>query len=436
METNPTATAITGIGHDNEQVATALEGGTLGYESIKNYLTVGNIKSLINTKSKAIEYYKLVNNVKVLATDYGIELITPDTIIKTNVLHFANDEDKPQEYTNIEVIGYKLVDTNMQEYMLRHRGFYEPKSRDVLTFWLRESNDFTRHFKKDFLLSNTHINAKSVLSGQISNYGINKVATSGEILNIARGSAYKSLYPLVGEVAVDNWTRFALDSSWDDKFYRNYQTITSSTETEGIVEMKELKTFLASKAMNVPKSFEFHTFSYYDEVTWDLIQPATGIGVNSLVTNSTVNNQYLQNADKPQLIINIDVKARLLRQIIEEINSGTYTDEFKKLQSYSNVPKLGSTLSDAAIKVLKDSYVRKNVLSLYEVTEIYLYISYKKGIDLVNLVASEGDKNVNGYIIDKDCLVKKVSDFNYQITKLLDPKVTAGFAIAATVKRI
>ncbi len=436
METNPTVTVLAGLGHDNEQVATALEGGTLGYESIKNYLTVGNIKQLMNTKSKAIEYYKLVNNVKVAATDYGMELITPDTIIKTNVLHFANDEDKPQEYTNVSVVGYTLVDTNMQEYLLRHRGFYEPKSRDIITFWLRESNDFQRHFKKDFLLSNTHINAKSILSGNIQNYGINKVATSGEILNIARGSAYKSLYPLVGEVAVDNWSRFALDGSWDDNFYRNYQTITSSTEVEGIVEMKETKAFLASKAMNVPKSFEFHTFRYYDEVEWNFQQPATGIGVNSLVVNSTVSGQYLQNADKPKLTINIDVKARLLRQIIEEINSGTYTDEFKKLQSYTNVNKLGSTLSDAAVAILKDSYVRKNILSLYEVTEIYLYVSYKQGIDLVNLVASEGDKTADGYKIDKDCIVKKVSEFNYQITKILDPKVTAGFAISATVKRI
>ena len=435
MEPNPVAPIASGPGSDDEVVATALEGGTLGYESVKNYLTVGNIKTLINSKSPAIEYYKIENNVKVLATDYTMEVITPDTIIKTNVLHFSNDEDKPQEYTNVDVIGYNVVDTNMQEYLLRHRGYYEPKSRDVISFWLRESNDFTRHFEKDFLLSNTHINSKSILSGQIQNYGINKVATSGEILNIARGSAYKSLYPLIGEVAVDNWTRFALDSSWDNNFYRNYQTITSSTEVEGIVEMQEQKSFLASKAMNVPKSFEFHTFNS-TEVIWNLIEPATGIGVNTLVTNTTVNDQYVQNADKPKLIIDVDVKARLLRQIIEEINSGLYIDEFKKLQSYTDVSKLGSTLSDATVAALKDSYIRKNVLSLYEVTEIYLYVSYKKGIELVNLDVSEGNKNVNGYKIDKDCLVKKVSNFNYQITKILDPKVSAGFALAATVKRI
>jgi len=435
MEPNPIAPVYSGAGQGYETVATALEGGTLGYESIKNYLTVGNIKTLINSKSKAIEYYKIENNVKVLATDYTIEVVTPDTIIKTNVLHFTNDEDKPQEYTNVDVVGYNLVNTNMQEYLLRHRGYYEPKSRDIITFWLRESNDFTRHFERDFLLGNTHINSKSVLSGQIQNYGINKVATSGEILNIARGSAYKSLYPLVGEVAVDNWTRFALDSSWDNNFYRNYQTVKSSTEIEGIIEMKELKAFLSSKAMNLPKSFEFHTF-LSTEVEWDLIQPATGIGVNSLVTNTTVNDQYTQSADKPKLTINVDIKARLLRQIIEDINSGIYVDEFKKLQSYTNVAKLGSTITDATVATLKDSYVRKNVLSLYEVTDVFLYVSYKKGIDIFNYVASEGDKNANGYKIDKDCVVNKVTDFTYQITKILDPKVSAGFALAANVKRI
>jgi hypothetical protein len=435
MEGNPIAPAAAGNGQPRQTLSTALEGGTLGYESIKNYLTVGNIKSLINSKSPAIEYYKIINNTKIPATDFAFELVTPDTIIKTDVLHFANDEDKPQEYTNVDVVGYNLVNTNMQEYLLRHRGFYEPKSRDVLTFWLRESNDFTRHFEKDFLLGNTHINAKSILSGQVQNYGINKVATSGEILNIARGSAYKSLYPLVGEVAVDNWTRFSLDSSWDNNFYRNYQTIIASTEIEGIVEMQETKVFLASKAMNIPNGFEFHTFKSF-EASWDLIQPATGIGVNNLVTNTTVNDQYTQGADKPKLLIDIDVKGRLLRQILEDIDSGVYVDEFKKLQSYTNIPKLGSTLTDATINSLKDAYIRKNVLTLYEVTDIYLYVSYNNGIDLVNLFYSEADKNVNGYKIDKDCVVKKTGELSYQITKILDPKVSAGFSISANVKRI
>jgi hypothetical protein len=46
------------------------------------------------------------------------------------------------------------------------------------------------------------------------------------------------------------------------------------------------------------------------------------------------------------------------------------------------------------------------------------------------------DKNRAGYKIDKNCQLTTISDFEYEITKILDPKVDTGFALAATLKRI
>ena len=173
---------------------------------------------------------------------------------------------------------------------MRHRGYYEPKARDIITFGVREDNSVNFHFEKDFLLSNTRINSVSALSGIVKNYGINKVATSGEVLKIARGSSYESLYPLIGEVAVDSWTRFSLDSSWDNKFYRDYSSTTSYTEVEGILDMKEFKTFMASKAMNIPKSHEMHTFNDA-EATFSLTPPAVSIGLKTFIKKADTRNQ-------------------------------------------------------------------------------------------------------------------------------------------------
>jgi hypothetical protein len=416
-----------------ERSTFSVEGGTQGFLSIQNYLTFGNLSGLVNSDSQAIEYYAVVNNVKVPATDYKMRFISPDAVIKTDVLQFTDDTDKPQEYLDVEIIGFNIVDTNQQEYILRHRGFYEPKSRDIVSFWLREDNAFSRHYEKDFLLSNTHINGGSELSGFVRNYGINKVATAKEVLKIARGSSYKSLYPLVGEVAVDRSSRFALDSSWDAKYYRDYVSTTSFSEKAGIVEMKEQKSFLASKAMNVPKTQEFQTFND-TEVTFNLVQPAVEIGVSELVKNKNVRNQSKENADKPKLTIVIDVRKRLLRQLLEDINSGLYTNEFNSLSSYPVAPL--NTLTTADIDNLKTSYLEKNIINLYTVSSINLYVLNREGIDLVNLDLTEAQKASAGYKIDKNCVVRQLSEFIFEITKVLDPKVPSGFSISTDVKRI
>jgi hypothetical protein len=416
-----------------EVTTITLEGGTDGFSVIKNYLTFGNIQSLVNSNSAAIEYYKIVGGNKVVATDYKIRMIQPDSIIKKDVLHYAIDEDKPDEYLDVEIIGYNIVNTKEREYMVRHRGFYEPKSRDIITFWAREDDSVSLHYEKDFLLGNTHIDGNSFFSGLIRNYGINKVATTGEVLKISRGSSYKSLYPLVGEVAVDSWSRFALDSSWDNNFYRNYSTTTNYVEVEGIVEMKELKSFLASKAMNVPKSHDLQTFNT-SEVNFNLVAPAVEIGVDNLVRNESVRNQSKQDASKPKLTITIDIRKRLLRKLIEDITSGNYVDEFADLLNYNIAPL--NTLTTADVNLLRTTYLEKNIINLYEVSEVILYSLNKEGIDLVTLDLSEAAKRSAGYRIDKDCVVRKISDFVFEITKTLDPKVPSGFSVSTTVNRI
>ena len=413
-----------------EKETYAISGGTDGHNSMQNYLTIGNVQALVNTEDPAIEYYNVGSNN--IATNYRIRFVSPDSIIKEGLLQYAEDTDKPQEYLNASLIGYDLVNTNTQEYMLRHRGFYEPKSRDIISFWVREDNDFSKHYEKDFLLGNTHINTSFSLSGLLRNYGINKVATSGEVLKIARESAYKSLYPLINEVAISATNAFALNSSWDSEFYRNYSTTADWVSVEGIAEMKELKSFLASKTMNVPKSHEFQTFNS-TEVVYTLEDPIESIGTSYLATNT---GQYMPNADKPKLVIDINVKSRLLRQLINDIDSGNYVNEFDKLPLYSQNVSVLAGLTTAQITELKTNYFNKNIINLYDVSEINLWVLNKEGVQLLSLELSEAEKTSAGYKIDKDCVVTQVSDFDFTITKTLDTKIPSGFGISVLVKRI
>ena len=416
-----------------QKSVTAIEGGTRGFSSIRNYLTFGNLTFLVNTEDSAIKYYNVTSTGKEETVEYRLRFVSPDSIIKQNVLHYSIDEDKPQEYLNTELIGYNLVKTGLQEYLLRHRGYYEPKSRDIITFWLREDPQFTQHFEKDYLLSNTHINSKSDFSGLLRNYGINKVSTQGNILNISRGSSYKSLYPLIGEIAVDSWDRFVLDSSWDKDFYRNYSTTVNFFNVNGLEEMKEQKTFMASKVMNVPKLFEFQTFNT-DELTFELVSPAVEIGVNNLVKNQTVRNQSKQDADKPKLIVNVDLRKRLKRDLIEEMGNGINIDEFARLTSYNVAPM--NAYNTADIDKLRNDYLEKNIIDLYETTDIILYSKIEEGIELFNSNLTELEKVNAKYRVDKNCVITKLDTFIYRIEKTLDPKVSAGFSLGTIVKRI
>lgn len=414
-----------------------LEGGTLGFQSIKFYLTYGNLFQLFNANDPIVEYFDVTDTGLIQynagVNNYQLKFIAPDTIIKENVLHFALDEDKPDEFKTTDIVGYDIVNTRGREYLVRHRGSYEPKTRDVLSFWLREDDSMSTHFELDFLLKNTRIDNLSQSAGQIKNYGINKVATLGNIMQIARTSAFQSVYPLVGEIAVDASDYFVFGSTWDGKFYRNYTTTTQFTNQDGVREMKEYKTFLASKAMNVPKSFELHTFDS-DEVTFTVVQPSVSIGVDTLTNNSSATQQSKPDANRPKLNIRLNLRARLLRQLLNDLDA-IPNNEFMRLLTVTTNTNL-SALSLAEIEELKVSYFTKNILPLYEVTAVTLYAKNQKGLPILNLNITELDKNRAGYKIDKNCQLTTISDFEYEITKILDPKVDTGFALAATLKRI
>jgi len=433
---SPAPTTIPGSVPSNSEVNETyfVNGGTDGFQSIKNYITFGNIQSLINTDSTLIEYYNVTDSGKVLAYDYRLNIINPDTLVKTNVLNTATDEDKPIEYQSTSIIGYNIVDTNGQEFITRHRGYYEPKTRDILSFWVREDDSFSSHFELDFLLSNTHINAKSSLSGLVRNYGINKVSTGGEVMVISTGSSYKSLYPLVGEVSVTNKDFNAFTSSWDKDFYRNYQTTNDFTEVYGIAEMQETKAFLASKAMNVPKKFDLHEYIDGVEYTFELVQPAAAIGVDALSSNNSAVQQGMPYSNRPKVIITVNIEEKLRRELLAGIDNPNNVDEFTRLTTLG-ISELTS-LSTEELLNLKTQYINKNIINIYQVTDVTLYSLQQQGVELVNGDLTEVEKFRNGYRVDKDCVVTKLSDFKFQLTKTLNPAVPVGFTFSATVKRI
>ena len=408
-----------------------IKGGTSAYVHIKNLLTYASILSYVNGDSGFIEYYKIEGNTKTLVSDYKLRFVPQDQIIKTGVLSYVNDEDKPIEYVSSPLIGYNIVNTNQNEVVYRHRGSYEPRAIDILTFWVREDEAFTKHYGKDYLLFNTHLNNKSTLSGIIRNYGINKVADA-EILQIPGGGAYKSVYPLVGEISIDTKDLFILNSTWDKDYYRKYYKLQDWNNVDGIEEMKEYKSFMGSKVMNVPKTQILETFNN-TEAIFKITAPSQVVGVPSLSTTEYSLTDVNGNS-KPILTIELDLHARLLRKLYEDLNLPTSFDEFNWLTT------LGITefqkLTPIDIERLKKEYLTKNIVQLYEIAEIELYALSKEGLPILDIEITDAEKIGAGYRVDKDCKVVNTSQFGIKITKVLDTKKPFGYAVSATIKRI
>jgi hypothetical protein len=401
-----------------------INGGTKFYQNTKNLSSFANIKKWVNSDDPIIKYYEVDDGGRLSSTDYKLRFVAADSIKKTKVLNYKVDSDKPPVYSNVGVIGYDINNTNQNELVIRHRGFYEPKSIDVISFWVREDQEMTDHFDKDFLLANTRMSNDPKVSGNIKNYGINKVAEK-EILKISEGTAYKSVYEFIHEIAVDRMDVQSLSSNWDAGYYRNYSDLNTYQSVDGYVETKEFKAFLGSKVMNVPGTLDVQTFNE-SEASSTLDAPSKSVGLVPQESGSL-----------PVLTIDLKLKDRLLRYLLEEMTTesiafpNNFTDEFSWLNN-----SLQLNLTNVELEDFKKDYLEKNIIQLYKVDRIDLYSVTKDDVPLFVSNLSEAEKIAAGYRIDQDCLVNQNSNFDFTIKKTLDTKKSTGFSIGVIFKRV
>jgi hypothetical protein len=94
------------------------------------------------------------------------------------------------------------------------------------------------------------------------------------------------------------------------------------------------------------------------------------------------------------------------------------------------------TYTQAELEVLKSEYIEKNIIPLYEVTQILLYANNGEGIPLLELELTEADKLAAGYRTDSNFKNTSQSSFVYSLEKTLDTKAANAYSISAVLKRI
>jgi hypothetical protein len=367
----------------------------VGWNSVRCFHSSGGNKSLLGLRerlsffeiSKTIEGNSEIQNseyiiVKENATiqnvaNFSLKMIKASSLTRIEDYVPSVDEDRPSQLfmegfgksSSRRIIGTVLTAVKDLQTLYRYQGFYSPKFRDVLKFWAREDQKFTATSGIDFLLSNTHLGNEFTGFSTLQNQFFSKVADD-EILKIPADSGYKSVYPLVNEISIDKKDDFAWNSSWDNLYYRKYTSTSEFTSVKGTSEMKELKSYFASKMMKIPKSydlFEYQTKELEIPRGRGLITEQS-INFESLFTRNLKNELcYLVQPDK--ITVQVNVYERLLREMMG--NSGDLRARSEFYEILNSVP---GVFDANTIDLTVQEYLKKNILNLYEVSDIKFFV--------------------------------------------------------------
>jgi hypothetical protein len=425
-------------------------GGNASASGIRERLTFSEIVKVINgTSAKSImlyEIYDVNGNVSYPTKDnllFSMYTISPEALTRIYDYFPASDLDKPQEfYTNNE-IGAVLSQQKDLQTIYRYQGNFSPKFRDVLKFWVREDDKFTNVASRDFLLNNTRIGDNFLNFSTLRNQYYTKVSDQ-EILKISTDSGYQPVYPLINEIVIDKKDEFAWSSSWDNLYYRKYTTTEVFNDIKGTQEMKEVKSMLGSKAMKVPKQYDLYEYNIVKSTILDL--------------SSYINDEFVYYEDSTTAYLQINVYNRLLREML-----GTDTDYRAKTEFLKALDLLPSSMDPIFDPLLIDDYAKqyleKNVLDLFEISDIKLYVlqtgnpaadsivtitpksEYRPLIESNNtsgtsLTLSESILLNKGYIKQKDTNITNIGNMIFQIKYPLDSRFYTSLSVGVAVKRI
>ena len=130
----------------------------------------------------------------------------------------------------------------------------------------------------------------------------------------------------------------------------------------------------------------------------------------------------------------MNLKDRLLRQIQEDITSGVYVDEFADLANL-NIPEIDS-LTTSDINRLRTEYIESNIIPLYRVSAIKLYVRKGEGLPLVEIELTEAEKLAAGYRENKDFSLEALDNFTFRLVRIIDTKEGFSYSVGCTIERI
>ena len=329
--------------------------GLKDYFTVFNQLSMHNITEIINNDYN-VKYYSTVEDNK-----FKIRVIEPDCIEiedrfeSVPVVVTQNNKSvvgsiEIKEKQNVDNIGIKTIN--------RYSGFYNPIFNDILYYddytYTKTYSRLNGEVKFELPYSNTNIDYDYKDGygefGVIKNMYYHKTNTSrsNKIL-----TSNKPLYPMINEFALDYRDYNIFSSSWDEGYFISQDDLDNSSVCEGIGSMKDSLCMFGSKYLNLP-----------DHIFIDTFENGKSLNDKMVINRDNTDTEIMYKEVSRSVVYKLFIEKRLKRYLKESLME-VFSKYINKNYSFGNK----GTIEDDV-----DEYVEKNLLKLYKVDKIYMYI--------------------------------------------------------------
>lgn len=407
-----------------------------GYEGLSPRINKASFASLyekINQGDPSIDYITVDANGNETSGEFIVELVTPKGFIKPVYVNSVSDPDKPVQFNLIDTVGYRL--SLMQKTRLvpffRHEGVYEPMFNDVMKYvdpfigpnnpsGTTSQDNINRNIRDLCRYKNTQFNTSDVDFGVIKNLFYHKVnpVDPGSVTQLSAESAYQSVYPLIGEAAIDKKNFYVFSSNWDPGYFTQNLSGNEKILRNGTRSQFEKKSFFASKVMKTPNEIIIQTFTPVE------------FNKKALIDNSAVDgNLMFQNEATSVNLYSLTNK-----------RATEYFFEFVKAEFEKYVNPRYSYGSEETIDDDVNYYIQQNILTIYQIKSISLFVRRQNGNGAISysfMTQDNNDKLQNGLTITDNFGISYPSDsrLDFSLIYNLDKGYNYDFGLSVTLEK-
>jgi hypothetical protein len=246
----------------------------------------------------------------------------------------------------------------------------------------------------------------------------------------------RPIYPAINEYALDYRDYNIFSSSWDEGYFISQDDLDNRSMCEGIGSMKDSLCMFGSKYLNLPDYIFIDTFE--NGKLWD----------ENLVMNMRDNTDteiMYKELNNRAVRYHLFIEKRLKRYLKENLME-VFSKYINKKYSFGNK----GTIEDDV-----EEYVEKNLLKLYKVDKIYMYIKNERmGIkdklienEYLRYMDKSNDLKIkNGFPVitvdgdgmmlkDSMFIIGKLNEFDRFVTYNLKPGFKESFGFGVSIKR-
>jgi hypothetical protein len=402
------------------------KGGFNAYQAILDGISFAKISDSINTGDPEIRYISVSETGQVEFNKFCIEIVKPDTPIKSSYIKSIPLRNKPVDLqTAVRTLGYEMVNEERMSInqITRYRGGYNPRWKDVFKFVDTEDIKLeSLDYKNVQILTQlSHIQDDNL--GLLKNVYFNKVNVENPnvILRSASSTKEQNIFPLIGEIAIDYSDFFTFRSNWDPFYFRKYIKSNVFESVIGTREPKEEKSFFGSKTIAIPNTVTLETFPE------GILNSSNLITLNQIskVPQNIVKTEEV-NKNGTILILDVFTDLALADFLISQGFSSDFIKYMNPEYSFGD-PILEDDIRAYILENIKQRYVVKNIIfweKFWNMGDPYPEIQ-------TNFTDSQ--KISNGYVTSRSFNTKFLSpdDLNFQL--IYNIPQDKNFSIAFTV---